>query len=85
MSSELAMLQKELEDMAQAMSDRFGFPGGVASIVVAEAIARVMAREIVRAQHEETGRLWEGPRGELPPRYSEIRAALEVGETNVRD
>jgi hypothetical protein len=26
----------------------------------------------VRAQHEETGRIWEGPRDQIPPRYSEI-------------
>lgn len=30
---------------------------------------------IVTAQHDETGRMWEGPRSKIPPRFFECRAA----------
>lgn len=37
-----------------------------------ERIAEMQRREYVKAQHDETGRLWHGPREEMPARFSEV-------------
>lgn len=30
------------------------------------------AKEVIKAQHDETGRIWSGPRWKLPRRYEEV-------------
>lgn len=37
--------------------------------------------EDITAQHEETGRIWTGPREQLPPRYSVVPAVTAPAET----
>lgn len=37
-------------------------------------------RQVIEAQHEETGRPWKGERRALPPRYHEVTAVSESGE-----
>jgi hypothetical protein len=52
-------------------SGLFNNKGLVRQLTKEEAV-EIMGSQSIRAQHEETGRIWEGLRRDLPPRYSEI-------------
>lgn len=40
--------------------------------------------ETISAQHDETGRMWEGPRDQLPPGYSAVKRNDGITVTDLR-
>lgn len=42
------------------------------------------ALETISAQHDETGRMWEGPRDQLPPGYSAVKRNDGITVTDLR-
>lgn len=47
------------------------FPRNQLAVAIAAAQA-LAAEETIIAQHDETGRLWEGKRKDIPPRFAEV-------------
>ena len=51
----------------------------------AAALARADAVPVIHAQHDETGRMWTGPRDKLPPRYAECAAPPSPAADGLRE
>jgi hypothetical protein len=73
--SDLAARLAEAEQVVQVVREnRLGVYDGTAALMLVRAADS--ADPVIDAQHDETGRMWRGPRSQLPRRYAEVSAPL---------
>lgn len=60
------------------------FPEMCTLALITEHVWGSPALETISAQHDETGRMWEGPRDQLPPGYSAVKRNDGITVTDLR-